>query len=275
MLRPKKIHDMDDNLRIIPTQIHLVDLHWNPMSVSTWVFWQIREQEWILFKCLPDQESFIEFSEHHDKKFVSDLSISEPWPVMWELSEDINYWNYFWINTSRGHHPNTIRWELEIWILNSMFWISLDKMIDWFLKHVALEGRKTTFPRFEKRQIIKQNEQYIVKQYLSKCPIFTVNHPLVKQWLNKRYNTNYNDTANLKALATKAFVEIMYPEFWRLTNSTNTLTEFQFTDDDIWFINIVNRLFVQMALWWKWFFWTAYTGQKGIIKRKTFLPIKS
>ena len=173
-------YDIDDNITINPTQIHmehLVNGNWVPQDVSTSEFAEVRndKENWRV----PDG-AFSEFRDsgpRGDNAFIEDFttaintkSFGPSWDAFLKCLEEANL---FAIITARGHEPETIKKGIEWVIDNYLNETQQFLLYSNCLKHAYIFNDKNvdSYDRIPKEQLTKTP---LVKTYLDNCYYFGV-----------------------------------------------------------------------------------------------------
>ena len=182
-------YDIDDNITINPTQIHmehLIDGEWFPEDVSTAEFAEVRndKENWRIPK-----DAFSEFRDTGPRgktAFIEDFttaikteSFGPSWNAFVNCLEEANL---FAIITARGHEPDTIRRGIE-WVID--YYLDENKKFLLYsncLKHAYIFGDENidSYERIPRGVLSQTN---LVKIYLDNCYYFGVS----SDWFSKEF----------------------------------------------------------------------------------------
>ena len=225
-------YDIDDNITINPTKIHmehLVDNNWVPQDVSTAEFAEVRndKQNWRLAK-----EAFSEFRDNGPlgkMAFIEDFttaiktgSFGPSWDAFIKCLEEANI---FAIITARGHEPETIREGIE-WVIDN--YLNENQQFLLYsncLKHAYIFSDKNIdlYDRIPKGQLTKTP---LVKTYLENCYYFGVSS---KWFANEFGSANADNPEKGKQEALNFFIE-KCNEYAEKINAKSV--SISFSDDD-------------------------------------------
>ena len=182
-------YDIDDNITINPTQIHmehLVNNEWFPEDVSTAEFAEVRndKENWRI-----PEGAFSEFRDSGPRgkmAFIEDFtkaikteSFGPSWDAFVKCLEEANL---FAIITARGHEPETIRKGIE-WVIDN--YLNETKQFLLYsncLKHAYIFGDENidSYDRIPKGVL---SQTPLVKTYLDNCYYFGVS----SQWFANEF----------------------------------------------------------------------------------------
>lgn len=177
--------DMDDNILIMPTKIHMekkVDGEWVKKSISTAKYSDIKSKdEWRMADGDPDK-AFSEFRDNGERgknAFISDVKEAienKKYGPSWEdFKECITNGSIFSIITARGHSSETIK-KAIVWIIDNVLTRNeLYTMYNNLVKFAYLynydEGK------YDKMLKGKPSENYLVNKYINNCYFIGVTSP--------------------------------------------------------------------------------------------------
>jgi hypothetical protein len=184
-------YDIDDNITINPTRIHmehLINGQWVPEDVSTQKFAEVRndKENWRI-----SENAFCEFRDNGPRgknAFIEDFvtaikteSFGPSWNAFIKCLEE---GNLFAIITARGHEPETIRKGIE-WVINNYLNDTQQFLIySNCLKHAYIFSDKNidSYDRIPKGIL---TETPLIKLYLDNCYYFGVS----SNWFAKEFGS--------------------------------------------------------------------------------------
>ncbi len=188
--------DWDDNLLYMPTKIILLK-DWEEVEIGTQEFAEVRWEIWNgVYKLLEGSESFKNFLPSWDEQFEIDAMVAKEWPS-WEVfaTEVINKAKIFSIITARGHSKKVFGRVISKMIRENHKWIDKNE----FKKNMTnyLELEKKHYP--ERNIIIKDDEEWLIQQYMSVNEFYPVANPEVQEELNQEWWTLNPEEAKIQA----------------------------------------------------------------------------
>lgn len=219
------IFDWDDNILHMPTEVLVdkrVDGEWVPMSMSTGDYAKFREdpnyrlrnnKPGQAFKWFSDNEAFI----RDVKKAIHNESFA---PSFDKFKEALINSNPFAINTARGHHPNTIKGGVKIFIDMVLTDDEKSEMVVNIRKNLKLaEGL---------------NDSQVIDLYLDEMGEY---YPVSSGEFGERFGLDVRGSASSpehsKKVAIEHFTKKVFDNVKKLVGSDYKKFSIGFSDDDL------------------------------------------
>lgn len=198
LILPEKLKyyafDWDDNILTMLTKIFLLK-NWVEIWVTTKEFAEIRSEIWNwVYDLLEWNRSFRDFTEEWDYKFEIDFTNATLWPSWGDFKTCINNARLFSIITARWHSSIAMTKAIQ----NMIFW-----RFEWLDAWQVSESMRSFMILAKSNDssiIIPNNEEDLVKKYLSLCKMYPVSNSkeMEKIWII--WSTVSPEEAKIKAL---------------------------------------------------------------------------
>ena len=263
--------DWDDNIFKMPTKIYLRRLSdWEEVEVWTSEYAEIMNNDESVkeFELLDWEESFRDFRETADDKFIKEALLAQPGPSLPDFVECINNAKIFSIITTRWHSENAYETVIAEMIRNNMHWISSKAFMNNFLEHIRHAEDIVWDKDFDYQEAIKANNdndlEWFIERYVQMCRFYPVKNNAVCSKLG----IITNNVAKLKVKALQLFSEYVHLQSFKLENKWLAPRNIWFSDDDDRFVSAAVRFYKKKVLALTWSIFTVFKSWEFSISSK-------
>lgn len=248
----------------MPTEILLLKDR-ELVSLSTEKFAEIREEiwEWV-YGLLPKDASYKYFRSQYDDKFVRDSLTAQFWPSWNDFVECMNSGHVFSIITTRWHSKHAFKKAIKQMILAWHWWLDVTKLRNSLECYVEQANQNWDF-KITLSWIRSSNDIQLIETYLKLCRFYPIKNKNVAteiDWIK-------DDTPIRKAKSLQNFIKYVNWIAIKIHSDVNELiVPVWFSDDDKWFIEVIQNEAQYMNAKIKTILTIKHTGRDWIISKE-------